>query len=249
MQHNSVPPAATRPPSRVAHGAMPRGDETRLRIMEAATEMFAAEGYEGTTTRRLADIARVKLPAIQYYFGNKDGLYRAVVAHLVATMDGRIAPIAAQVAAGLADPALPRAGLLALLCLMLDNFTAMVTDQSVPDWKSRAMFFARAEIERSAALDPMHDWALRGIVGPCAAIVARLLGRPAGDETTLLRTLAVLGQVMMFCNQKGPKTMGWPTITPDRVRAIQAIVRGHAMAIFRTPDVAPHDFEPQGLPT
>ncbi len=245
MQHSPPLPAGDRPPSRTARGAMPRGDETRLRILEAAIEMFAAEGYEGTTTRRLADIARVNLPAIQYYFGNKDGLFRAVVAHLIDTMDGRIAPTTARLAAGLANPHLPQAELLDLLCLMLDSFTAMVTDQSVPDWKSRATFFARAEIEPSAALEPMHEWAMRRIIRPSAAIVGRLLDRPADDETTLLRTLAVLGQVLIFCNQKGPKTMGWPAITPDRVCAIQAIVREHAMAIFRTPQ----DSEPEELPT
>src|SRR5579875_1676289 len=44
-------------------------------------EVFASHGYEGATTRVLARRARVTLPAIQYYFGSKEGLYRATVAY------------------------------------------------------------------------------------------------------------------------------------------------------------------------
>jgi AcrR family transcriptional regulator len=223
---------------------MSRGEDTRLRILAAAVEMFATTGYEGTTTRRLADIARVNLPAIQYYFGNKDGLHRAVVAHLIDTMDRRVGPAADQVAARLAGPALPRAELVELLCLMLNTFAALVTDRSVPDWKSRAMFFARAEIEPSATLDPMHEWAMRRIIRPCAAIVGTLLGDGADEEAVLLRTLAVLGQILIFCNQKGPKTMGWADVSAERVGAIQSIVCEHARAIFR----AAAEFDPQELP-
>jgi AcrR family transcriptional regulator len=220
-------------------GSQPRGDDTRHRILAAALEVFATEGYEGTTTRRLADIAQVNLPAIQYYFGSKKGLYRAVVAHHVATMESRVAPAADKVIQTLAQGRLSRRQVMALLCLMLDTFAALVTDQSFPDWKSRAMFFARAEIEPSSALDPMHEWAMRRIFRPCATLVGRLLGQPAEAEETLLRTLAIFGQILIFCNHKGPRILGWPQIDPARVRVIQALVREHTQAIFRTAKGSP----------
>ena len=56
-----------------------RSEDTRLRILQAALEVFAAEGYDGASTRTLAQRAGVNLPALQYYFGSKEGLYRAVI--------------------------------------------------------------------------------------------------------------------------------------------------------------------------
>jgi len=60
--------------ARYRPGTDPRGEDTRRRILETAIEVFAREGYEGTSTRELAAAAGVNLPAIQYYFGSKEGL-------------------------------------------------------------------------------------------------------------------------------------------------------------------------------
>jgi AcrR family transcriptional regulator len=220
--------------ARGGRGSHPRGEDTRQRILSAATEVFATEGFEGTTTRRLADRARVNLPAIQYYFGNKEGLYRAVVAHLVETMESRVASATDRVTLALAEEHVARDELISLLCLMLETFASLLTDQSFPDWKSRAMFFARADIEPSPALDQMHDWAVRRIVQPCAALVGRLMSQPADEEATLLRTLTILGQVVIFCNRKGPRVLAWEQIDEARVKSIQTLVREHTQAIFRT---------------
>src|SRR5512146_1360938 len=79
-----------------------RGEETMRRILDAAIEVFAAEGYEGASTRALADRAKVNLPAIQYYFGSKEGLYRAAIGQIVAIVELHLAPAAAKVAEALA---------------------------------------------------------------------------------------------------------------------------------------------------
>lgn len=50
----------------------------RRRLLEAALPLFAAKGYQQTSTREIADAAGANLAAINYYFGDKAGLYRAV---------------------------------------------------------------------------------------------------------------------------------------------------------------------------
>ncbi len=51
--------------SRFRPGSHQRGEDTRGRILEAALELFAASGFEGASTRTLAERAGVNLPAIQ----------------------------------------------------------------------------------------------------------------------------------------------------------------------------------------
>src|SRR5260370_11343639 len=89
-------------------GSQARGEDTRRRILDAALEVFAAEGYEGASTRRLAERAGVNLPAIPYYFGSKEGLYRAVIGRIIRDTEAHMAPLAARVEAALARHDTPR---------------------------------------------------------------------------------------------------------------------------------------------
>lgn len=55
------------------------GTDTRARILQSALQAFAAQGFDGTTTRQIADRAGVNLGLLQYHFGGKDRLWRAAV--------------------------------------------------------------------------------------------------------------------------------------------------------------------------
>ena len=65
------------PRRRPTDGGYARGEETRARIVDAAMQVFAAEGFARASTRRIAAEAGVNPPALQYYFDSKEGLHRA----------------------------------------------------------------------------------------------------------------------------------------------------------------------------
>jgi AcrR family transcriptional regulator len=54
-------------------------DDTRRRLLEAGRSVFAHRGYEGASVAAIASLARVTKPALYYHFGNKAGLYEALV--------------------------------------------------------------------------------------------------------------------------------------------------------------------------
>jgi AcrR family transcriptional regulator len=211
-------------------GTHPRGEDTRRRILEAAIQVFATEGYEGASTRKLAERAAANLPAIQYYFGSKEGLYRAVIEHIAQLIEMRMVPVAERVRMALASGDPSSEELLALLYEMLDAFVAAVFEKA--ERESRRLFFARAEIENTTALDPIHDSCQQQIAAPCAALIGRLLDRPADQEHVVLRTLAILGQVVVFCNKGARRALGWSDVGEDHVPAIQAMIREHTEAIL-----------------
>jgi len=66
-------------PSRSAAspGAHAATEDARQRLLAAGLRLFAEHGYSKTSTRELADAARVNIASISYYFGDKAGLYRA----------------------------------------------------------------------------------------------------------------------------------------------------------------------------
>jgi TetR/AcrR family transcriptional regulator len=71
-----------------------RSTDTQERILEAAAAEFALHGFTGTSTREVAVRAGVQHPALTYHFGNKDGLWRAVMRGLnetvLATLKSRL---------------------------------------------------------------------------------------------------------------------------------------------------------------
>src|SRR6266436_2969604 len=53
----------------------------RRGIVEAAVPLFARKGFAGTTTREIAEAARVSEGLLFKYFANKTALYDAIVHH------------------------------------------------------------------------------------------------------------------------------------------------------------------------
>ncbi len=53
--------------------------ESRSRILQAATTLFAAKGFDGTGVNEIADAAGLNKRMIYHYFGSKEGLYVEVL--------------------------------------------------------------------------------------------------------------------------------------------------------------------------
>jgi len=54
------------------------GEATRMRILDAAERLFAENGIDGISLRRIMSLARVSISQINYHFGTKEALLRAV---------------------------------------------------------------------------------------------------------------------------------------------------------------------------
>ena len=54
-------------------------DETRQRILDAATQVFSEQGYRGATTRAIAIRAGINEVTLFRHFGNKESLFQAMI--------------------------------------------------------------------------------------------------------------------------------------------------------------------------
>ncbi len=68
-------------------------EATREALIDAGTRRFAAHGFDGTRTEAIARDAGVNKAMINYHFGGKEGLYRAILASGFAEADARMSPI------------------------------------------------------------------------------------------------------------------------------------------------------------
>ena len=73
-------------------GKTPKSQRTRAAILQAAQELFAAQGYERTTVRDVAARAAIDPAMVMRYFGSKEGLFAAASAFALQIPDLRNTP-------------------------------------------------------------------------------------------------------------------------------------------------------------
>jgi AcrR family transcriptional regulator len=57
----------------------PAGVETRRAILDAALDLFSERSFDGASTRKIAELAGVTQPLLNYHFAGKEELWRAAV--------------------------------------------------------------------------------------------------------------------------------------------------------------------------
>ena len=60
-----------------------KDDNSKARILEAATSLFAQKGFDGTSIREICKKANVNLCMISYYWGGKQELYNGIIENLL----------------------------------------------------------------------------------------------------------------------------------------------------------------------
>ncbi len=73
-----------------------RADSTRLALLDAAVQEFAAHGFDGASTRAIAARAATHQPQINYHFESKEALWRAAVDHLFSKLDALLGEVMPQ---------------------------------------------------------------------------------------------------------------------------------------------------------
>jgi AcrR family transcriptional regulator len=88
------------PAMKSASRRLPRA-ERRLQLVDVARGVFAERGFEATALEEVAERAGISRPILYSHFGDKQGLFEAVV-------DAEIARVRAVVTESLAEPGPPR---------------------------------------------------------------------------------------------------------------------------------------------
>src|ERR1700749_3055275 len=74
-----TPPKKKAPAALATPSPPPDGAATRLLLLETAGQVFAERGYAEATSKEICERAGTPLASVNYHFGNRDGLYEAVL--------------------------------------------------------------------------------------------------------------------------------------------------------------------------
>ena len=161
---------------------------TKDRILGAAEELFAQQGFAGTSLRQVTSLAAVNIAAVNYHFGSKENLVNEVFRR---RMDGMTAQRLEQLEAAMRQ-APPR--LEAILAAFIEPALALAQDRN--GGASFVRVIARAYAE--------HNESLRKFLSDHYGHVLREFGKalstclPALDKETLYWRLDFLAGALTY---------------------------------------------------
>lgn len=222
--------AAGGPRRRPRSGGYARGEETRAQIIAAALRVFGERGYDQASTREIARHAAVNPPALQYYFGGKDGLHRACAEFIIERAGATLSPALLRAEQALEERS-RRAALRALYGL-LEALTDSLVQAGSSTW---SRFIVRGRSDRAGpGMELLYARIGAPMIQTLAQLLARVLdGSPASDVIRL-RTLMLIGQVHWVHASKdhAMKFMQWSSLDARKVALIKSVVRQHTRAVL-----------------
>jgi AcrR family transcriptional regulator len=171
----------------VAKPAGTAGD-TRERLIEAGGAVFSEAGYRAATVREIvARSGGANLAAVNYHFGDKEGLYAAVLQHYAKESLSKYPPHG-----GLH----PEAGPEEALHAFVRSFLLRVFDQGQQAVHGKMM--AWEMIEPTAALRGLVDQMIRPLYGRLCALVRAIAGPTAGAAAVERAAKSIVGQCLFY---------------------------------------------------
>jgi len=157
--------------------------ETRARLLNAAARLFAERGFAKVTVRDICKKARANVAAVNYHFGGKDGLYRAVMRMAIETMQ---ATTEAAQTAGRGLPAEER------IRTYVSVFLNRILGKGHDTWIHQLML--RELSDPTPALDMVAEDVLKPRTAYLCGVIGELIGCPSDSPLVMRCALSVQSQ-------------------------------------------------------
>ena len=202
-----------------------RGDATHKKLLDASIGVFGRYGFDGASTRMLADAAGVNLQAITYYFGSKEGLYLATADHIAGLISSHVGGLRGRVRARLAEAAsgggaIDRQEAQAFLTELTQTMATLFIG---PISEPLARFLIREQMEPTEAFERIFSQVMKPMLEAATMLVGIMLGEDGASRHVRLRTLSLLGSLMVFrvAHAAVKRHLAWDTIGADEVETVR----------------------------
>lgn len=165
--------------------------ETRQRLLEAAAEIFAREGFHRATIREICRVAGTNVAAVNYHFRDKEQLYLAVIEYSLNLALEKFPPNLGVVAEAPAEERL-RA--------FIHSFLLRLLSEGPAAWHSRIITLEMTQ--PTPALDFVVENYSRRLFQQLLELVRELAGPQAGADRLRLAAVSIISQCVFWrCSQ------------------------------------------------
>jgi TetR/AcrR family transcriptional regulator, regulator of cefoperazone and chloramphenicol sensitivity len=197
-------------------------DETRVKLLAAAGEVFGEAGFQSATVRDICARAGVNGAAVNYHFRDKLGLYTEALK--AAVFDGEFPGKLSNL-----DFAKPEAALRTFICGM---FRQMYLSGQ-PSWHARLM--AHELAHPTPGLSAVVEHVIRPRAKLLCNIVGRIIDRDPLDSHTRLCANSIISQVIHYMHARPVISLLWPDwqFNPAAMEIVAAHVTDFSLAALK----------------
>ena len=203
-----------------------RGSAARQKLIQAGLKIYSEVGFESASTRNLAAAAGVNIAAIPYYFGSKEGLYLAVIDHIVDYYQKNLGEGLDEIRQALKDEKTTQAEYLDLLDGYIRRMLHFVLEENSQECAQISRIYTREQMDPTSAFQKLFQGFIGVLRETIEALVATILGRYACSPEVKLITVTLIGQVTTFKSSRVTvlHQMGWNRYDEKRITEIERIV-------------------------
>lgn len=189
--------------SRIKHPP-PDPSDTREKLLQAASEVFAAQGFQATTVREICALVDANVAAVNYHFGDKAGLYIEVLRRSIIGDEER-------------PPTGSPEDLLRLFIQRMLGKTCL---------GEHASLHFRIMAHEMAQPTPALSQVIAEVIGPkfqqLRGILGAILHLAPDHPTTVLCAHSLIGQIMHYANAEPVIAILSPDLrqNPDRLERV-----------------------------
>jgi len=177
-------------------------DPTRAKLLEAAAEVFAEQGFHAATVREICSRAGANVASVNYYFGDKVELYAEVLREAICKVHDR--PLWEAL-----SQMEPQAALRRLIRHMLGKLCS-------PSRINLTMRLMLHEMTQpTPGLARVVDEVIRPNYGMLRGIIGRFIGLEPDDDKTRMCAHSVIGQVLHYAQSRPVIAQLWPGLKLD----------------------------------
>ncbi len=204
--------------------ALSKSDRARLRLLEAAVRVFGVKGPKAATVREIAKAAGQNVAAIAYYFGDKQGLYLAVVEGIVRELRARLGEVLPEAVKLVRNPRPSRTEAARLVLRLLATIYLQLLSRN--DAIPIVQLVVREQLGPTAGFEILYEQGFRDLHELLCALVGAATGTDPLSAETIVLTHTLMGQVYFFAmsREAALRRLGWKSLEGENARLVTRVL-------------------------
>ena len=206
--------------------------DSKQRLFKTARHLFAQKGYQATSTRDIAEKAKVNISSITYYFGSKLGLYKAVLSDIANRVKKELNEKTNNALNLLTDQETSADQAEELLFELISDLCFLLCSKRLPN--EDAIIFLHEYSAPGEAFERLTQQLISPVYNIFAALIAKATGGVLNYEDATLFTFQLFAQMFVFKSRKQTilQHLGWEEYGENEIKKISNMLLSHTHAIL-----------------
>lgn len=157
-------------------------ENSKQRILNAATKLFAAQGFEGTSIRQICKEADANICMISYFWGGKQELYNGIIEDLI---EKQTEYAKTFIDFDIEPSSLDKTSQINLLMTVIDKIIDFFYSEKIS--KDLLIFLLKAQQNEKSAINSPAFMYLKKLIGA-------IFNKPENDREIIFKTVFIISQ-------------------------------------------------------